>query len=338
MRLPFFLVLAATGFAQNYHQMERSVFQVKQLRHLHEENFYPALGGDAQAQFLLGWKFLSHHRQEDGLRWLKTAAVNGHPLACWLVADQAFQSKPQRPEEVVLWLRRAAELGFVEAQSGLARLYETGQFVDRDMNQAVAWYRLAAAQRQPEASFRLARILARNPETVREAEELLRIAADAEDSRALYELAILQLRREPRLAKDPLFLSLSQQETDSWPRAIPGYPMGPLSGPLSPRGMLEESLRLGCAHCGPILGLLFDKGLAGASRDPVRAYQSYATFKSSNAELLARVRKIAAERERHLSKKNRATLEESRRRIAQVPTGAFCVIVDHRTVDLRPLL
>ena len=56
------------------------------------------------------------------------------------------QGVPQDYEEAVKWYRLAAAQGNVSAQYSLGLAYEKGQGVSQDYKEAVKWYRLAAAQ------------------------------------------------------------------------------------------------------------------------------------------------------------------------------------------------
>ncbi len=53
---------------------------------------------------------------------------------------------PQDYEEAVKWYRLAAAQGYAPAQFSLGLAYEKGKGVRQDYQQAVKWYRLAAAQ------------------------------------------------------------------------------------------------------------------------------------------------------------------------------------------------
>ncbi len=53
------------------------------------------------------------------------------------------------------WMRKAADLGNMEAQIRLAECYRDGKGVTRDLTQAAAWYRKAAEQGNPSAQATL---------------------------------------------------------------------------------------------------------------------------------------------------------------------------------------
>ncbi|WP_058617466.1 exonuclease domain-containing protein [Methylobacterium indicum] len=84
-------------------------------------------------------------------------------------------------------LRRAAELGHIEAQFSLGALHAGGVFVDYDDLEALRWYRKAAEQGHPEAAYQIVKYLRLDPADHRmthapvlddnELERLLAIAA-----------------------------------------------------------------------------------------------------------------------------------------------------------------
>ncbi|MEE9258500.1 MAG: tetratricopeptide repeat protein [Nitrospinaceae bacterium] len=51
---------------------------------------------------------------------------------------------PQNSEEAARWYRLSAEQGHADAQNNLGTMYEDGEGVQRDYREAVKWYRLAA--------------------------------------------------------------------------------------------------------------------------------------------------------------------------------------------------
>jgi TPR repeat protein len=53
------------------------------------------------------------------------------------------------------WFGKAAEQGLANAQLNLGSLYERGEGVEQNPQQAEKWYRLAAAQGSEEAQERL---------------------------------------------------------------------------------------------------------------------------------------------------------------------------------------
>ena len=80
--------------------------------------------------------------------------IAGQALAGPLDDANAAFAKKDYPTALSLW-RPLAEAGNAEAQRGLGILYDNGLAVARDKNQAVDWYRKAAAQGDAQAEYRL---------------------------------------------------------------------------------------------------------------------------------------------------------------------------------------
>ena len=62
---------------------------------------------------------------------------------------------PQDYDEAVKWFRLAAAQGNVPAQYSLGMAYENGQGVQQDYHEALNWYRIAAANEDEWAQTRL---------------------------------------------------------------------------------------------------------------------------------------------------------------------------------------
>jgi hypothetical protein len=62
-------------------------------------------------------------------------------------------------EQAAKWYRKAAEQGDVIAQVNLGAFYEQGRGVDQDLDEAEKWYRKAAAQGDPNAHVNLCRFI-----------------------------------------------------------------------------------------------------------------------------------------------------------------------------------
>src|SRR6266480_2415991 len=74
------------------------------------------------------------------------AAKAGNPKAQEVYADMFFsgQGVPKDARQGIHWLRAAAEQNVVRAQMNLALRYETGKDVNRDMEEAIKWFKRAA--------------------------------------------------------------------------------------------------------------------------------------------------------------------------------------------------
>jgi TPR repeat protein len=96
------------------------------------------------------------------VEWLRRAADRGSAFA-QLSLGMLFESgdPPVRPDirEAARRYRQAAGQGFMPAQFQLARLYEEGRGLSRDLDEAAALYRKAADQKDPAAQLRLGILL-----------------------------------------------------------------------------------------------------------------------------------------------------------------------------------
>ena len=111
-----------------------------------------ASGGDADAQFNLGWCYENGNGvpedKVEGVKWYRLAAEQGYADAqtnlgfCY----SSGNGVPEDKVEAVKWYRLAAEQGLAPAQFTLGWCYYNGNGVPKDKVEAVKWYRLAAEQ------------------------------------------------------------------------------------------------------------------------------------------------------------------------------------------------
>lgn len=122
------------------------------------------------AQFAIGIMYFDglHVAQDDrkAFAWLKKAADQGVAAAQHQVGFmyRKGRSVDQSDKEAARWYRKAAEQGFAASQYNLGLHFELGShnFLRiADYDTAVAWYRMAAAQGDTDALFRLAGLNAR---------------------------------------------------------------------------------------------------------------------------------------------------------------------------------
>ena len=87
-------------------------------------------------------------------QWYRRAAEQGHVGVQFYLAVmyEKGQVIPQDYQEAVKWYRRAANQGDVEAQSSLGWMYSLGEGVPQDFVLAYKWMHLAAAQGHKDAS------------------------------------------------------------------------------------------------------------------------------------------------------------------------------------------
>ena len=112
-----------------------------------------ALQGHRDAQGRLGFLLLRGRGvREDGAeayRWLTSAVQLGHVWACCTLGnmyDSGYAHAAALKDDSVaaMWYSRGAEMGNGACQVSLARLYQEGQGVNRDYNEANKWIRRAA--------------------------------------------------------------------------------------------------------------------------------------------------------------------------------------------------
>ena len=119
-------------------------------------------------------------------------------LATWahLGASQNAQGTPRQKaaeNPAIQGLRRAAELGDVQAAYNLAVMYDAGQGVPQDYAKAATWYRKAADQGMAKAQFNLAVLYADGlgvRQDLAQAAAWYRRAADLEYAPAQFNLAV----------------------------------------------------------------------------------------------------------------------------------------------------
>jgi len=130
------------------------------------------------------------------MKWYRLAAEQGkadaqHNLA--LMYDSG-QGVPQDYQEAVRWYRLAAEQGKAKAQYILGLMYADGEGVTQDDQEAVKWYRLAAEQGDASAQFNLGVMYEKGrgvPEDYQEAVKWYRRAAEQGDAYAQTNLGVM---------------------------------------------------------------------------------------------------------------------------------------------------
>lgn len=77
--------------------------------------------------------------------------------SAYLLGIMSFKGEGVKADkaEGVRWLRRAADMGHVRAQSNLGMLYDKGDGVPLDQKEAAVWYRKAADKGDAQSQFNL---------------------------------------------------------------------------------------------------------------------------------------------------------------------------------------
>lgn len=117
-----------------------------------------AAQGDTKAQFWLGSMYYRGQgvprNVPVALRWVRRAAELGNVEAQAALGSLYFFGDDQVPandREAQRWFRMAAEQGHPEAQVGLGNMYFLGRGVVQDEAAAAKWFRAAADQGVPQA-------------------------------------------------------------------------------------------------------------------------------------------------------------------------------------------
>lgn len=164
-----FVLILAMGAVENVHAEEtdakRCKFEFENIR----ESAYstcqsPAEAGDKDAQKAMGdmlysgWGKQVNKNFSEALLWYKRAANSGNIEAKYNagVMYEQGQGTAADMERAYKWYRSAAEQGHMMAQFNLANMISKGMGVARNNQEAFRWYLRAAEQGDPEAAFNVA--------------------------------------------------------------------------------------------------------------------------------------------------------------------------------------
>jgi len=124
-----------------------------------------AAAGHVGAQINLATMYLDGGVPRDpaaAVEWLTKAADAGSALAqmnLGMLYESGDAPVNANPAQAARRYREAATQGLMPAQYRLARLYEEGRGVRKDLDEAARWYRKAADQTDPAAQLRLGILL-----------------------------------------------------------------------------------------------------------------------------------------------------------------------------------
>lgn len=144
--------------------------------------------------------FKSEDEAKKRFEQLTIAAEKGDPEAqtdLALMYDRG-EGVNKNNEEAVKWYRLAAEKGYARAQRNLAISFDDGEGVPQDYEEALKWYKLAVEQGDSDAQYNLARLYywkrGGSPQDYEEAFKWGSLAAEQGDPLAQYFLGMLYLR------------------------------------------------------------------------------------------------------------------------------------------------
>jgi TPR repeat protein len=105
-------------------------------------------------------KFYADKNYAKAAELFKESALHGNVEAQATLGTlyEYGQGVAQNNQEAILWYRKAADQGSVEAQDKLGLMYDEGRGVAQDYQQAAFWYRKAADKGLADAEFHLGRL------------------------------------------------------------------------------------------------------------------------------------------------------------------------------------
>ena len=178
----------------------------KALKWLH----LAAESGEAEARYQLGAKYQRDRNDKEAVKWFKLAAAQGHAKAMSAMGrdKQGDSEVAKRPAHTAKQggndtkreldmeaLKLAAETGEAEAQYELGKMYHTIAYHDgKNADEAVKWFKLAAAQRHVQAMNELGQSYEVGKGVMKDGEEAAkwyRLGAELGDAEAQFHLGHL---------------------------------------------------------------------------------------------------------------------------------------------------
>ena len=111
-----------------------------------------AMLNQSHAQSNLGWHFVlrgkTPEEQQQGVRWLRKAAIQGSAMAMYRLADALRDGKEGEVNlaESLEWLIKGAAMGSAECQCALGTAYMLGTGIERDTIKAHNLYQISSLQ------------------------------------------------------------------------------------------------------------------------------------------------------------------------------------------------
>ena len=253
--------LADRGYEEAYWQVGyhfRNGIGVRQDIERADKWLFKALDSNAMSPWRANKPETAEKEFASRMRWAGEDAVRVLRVGNW-AADSNY------PQGALDAFGKAAALGSREAQYNLGVIYERGMFgVERQMDNALKWYRNSAEEGDPRSEWRLA-LLYRDGVAVEKdgakAESLMRSAADKGDHWAEYDLAIMLTDGTCAEQDNPKAMKLMEKSAESgYVPALADFGARLVDGrDVSqdvPRGieMLDAAARGGNARCWTVLG------------------------------------------------------------------------------------
>ena len=145
--VPRNLRLAAEWFKKSGELAQRHLFEFGPVQPIREN----AKLGDREtqwqwAQICLAGRGGVQSSRDEGIKWLKEAARQGHPEAQHMLGDCYYYGRGTEPDDsqAVQWYRLAVRAGLLKSKHALANCYYTGRGVGQDYREAIRWFQKGA--------------------------------------------------------------------------------------------------------------------------------------------------------------------------------------------------
>jgi localization factor PodJL len=191
-----------------------------------------ARGGSAAAALLVGLQYLEEDgvpsAESEGVRWLRTAAEQGQPMAQYRLGSIYEQGRgiPADPSQATVWYERAARSGNRNAMHNIAVAYANGIGIEKNLAEALSWFGSAADLGLTDSQFNLAVLYERGmgvPVSLNEAYKWYFIAALQGDTEAQTRAGVLAARlpEDQRLAAERAATTYAPQPLDQAANELP---------------------------------------------------------------------------------------------------------------------
>eukprot|EP00298_Acanthocystis_sp_HF-20_P005471 c15625_g1_i1.p1 GENE.c15625_g1_i1~~c15625_g1_i1.p1 ORF type:complete len:365 (+),score=141.40 c15625_g1_i1:82-1095(+) len=153
----------------------------------------PAKQKNSVAQYWIGLMYESGEGIEknidEAIKWLELSAIQKNSAAQYTLGELLLNSKSQKSSNGIEWCRKSAEQNDPEAQYRLGTIYERGDLITRDINEAIKWYKKSAENHNADAQNSLA-LNYENENNINEAKKWFIKAADNGHADAQYNLGL----------------------------------------------------------------------------------------------------------------------------------------------------
>jgi TPR repeat protein len=161
-----------------------------------------ANSGDAEAELIVGLKYMNGGSDTSAAQWLERAA-NGHEAVAQYTLGSLYErgiGVGKNPAEAVKWYQQAADQGNRKAMYRLGIAYAQGTGVDIDYSKSAEWFEKAANAGLVDAQFNLAVLYERGegvPQSLLDAYKWYAIAAAHGDKESAARVEALSAQMAP---------------------------------------------------------------------------------------------------------------------------------------------